>query len=414
MKSSKSDFGAELRRLRERKHVMLSQQDLAEELGYTNSAFISRIENSKIDPPRRFVNRLEAIESLQLTAAEADNLRELMAEAPLGRNQRSPVRGRNSAAFPTTRDSPVRFRQQEPVDRHEKEVIARFLVMQLKRIARSSFLQVFLDSGTTAAAIAYELAKQASQGEKWKVFSGNLLATEHLLGTVPVHLFGGLIDAEFGASLSVEAANELKQHIDRAKANTAEHKNRFPPLGVLSCLAFTPTDGPLSRQYELNNVPEADPVPSRHILWKGTLMANLPWLLVPLTYQKLDRPRTVSWRDIAGPIRLKGTSQWLERIRRGADEGGPITQIVLHLPESGTGNDVRLKEKLSWTLNVTSALIHDDPKETRFHVSTELVLPPVRTNQGNSIIVIDGGTREPISREQLEQLFDAEKNHLQH
>lgn len=396
-----SNFGHELRRLRERPIVEMSQQDLAEELGYTNSAFISRIETGKVHPPREFVDRLESIEGLKLTRDEADNLRELLGEAPRGRNQFSPNRSSRVLPFQMAYLVP-RVLQQWDVDRREKEILARFLATHMKGIARSSFLSIILDSGTMAANIADALVAQRPKEGLWRIYTGNLLVAMGLIGAIPVYLLGGQVDAEFGASLSAEAADRLIERIDILKRKATEAEISYPPLGVLSCLAFTSSEGPLSRLYESEDVPEAERILSPHIQWKAALMANLPWLLVPLTYQKLDRPRKRAW-DIAGPIKCDGTNQWIKRIQRGSVEGGPITQIFLTLPEPGT--DPRLREKLSWTLRVAYDLINSGPKETRFNVSTELMLPPANKQGGNAITLIDEGTLDSIPTEQLVRFF---------
>jgi hypothetical protein len=151
-------------------------------------------------------------------------------------------------------------------------------------------------------------------------------------------------------------------------------------------------------------VPEAERVPSPHIQWKETLLSTLPWLLVPLTYQKIYRPSKRAW-DIAGPIKRGETNQWIQRLRRGAAGDGPITQVFLTLPEPG--DDIRLEERLALTLQVVHALIEIGPKETRFSVSTGLVLPGADSRPGNAITVIDGEAFDPLTEEQLARLFAA-------
>jgi len=380
----------------------MSQRRLAEELGYDPS-FLSRIETGRVRAPRDFLDRLTGVEGLRLSWQDRDRLVQLSGE-PAAAGERwpglvgaDPLHSFLSGAFGP------RVRREASVNPDEKRALGAYLAGRLERLGRSRRIPMILDSGSTTAFLSQELASLSAAGVRWEVHTGNLLAALLLAGSTPVHLLGGRIDSEFGATLSAEAVNELARLIDRLVSSARDAPEEMAmPVGILSCLAFTADEGPWSRLQEAATSVSLPSGLPRHVRWKETMIDRLPWLIVPLHSEKLLRPGEPLWKE-AGPIRRDGVSRWSARLRRAGETDGPVTHLVLVLPRA-QADPFHRRAKV---LGAVAALLGGSG-DSSFAAATELRAPSSGERGANLLTVLDFRTGKALPQGVLSELLERE------
>ena len=389
-------FGEALRSLRMHAPSPMSQRDLASALGYDPS-FLSRIETGRVHAPKDFFDRLDGVEELQLSTRDREQLLQLHSIAQAASRglsepgRRSPFKGLLSDAFGP------HLNQQASRDIEEKQTLAAYLAGQLERLGRSRAISIILDSGSLMGFLSEELATLFREDVQWEVHTGNLLAALLLSGSMPVHLLGGRIDSEFGATLSAESEDDLGRLIDRLTAEAiARPTEAAAPLGILSCAAFSAAEGPWS---SLHGSSMSFAVSDRHLHWKCTLTGRLPWLILPLNPEKLLRPGKPKWKHI-GPIQEAGVSHWKARLRRAAVQDGPVTHVVIALPEP---HPFHRRQRILTEI-ATLLRTGDTPS---FDVTTELRIPATGDPGANLLTVLDSETRKPIPCDRLDEILES-------
>ena len=372
----------------------MSQRDLAAALGYDPS-FLSRIETGRVHAPKDFFDRLDDVEELQLAERDRERLIKLHSIARAADRglsepgKRVPFKGLLSDAFGP------HLNREASLDMEEKQTLAAYLAGQLARLGRSHAISILLDSGSLVGFLSEELAVLFREDIHWEVRTGNLLAALLLSGSMPVHLLGGRIDNEFGATLSAESEDDLGRLIARLATEASKRPSEAAaPLGILSCAAFSAAEGPwLSLQGSSMSFVTSD----RHLHWKRTLIDRLPWLILPLNPEKLLRPGKSTWEHI-GPIQEAGVSPWKARLRGAAAQDGPVTHVVLALPEP---HPFHRRQRILTEI-ATLRRTGDTPS---FAVTTELRLPTPGDPGANLLTILESGTRKPIPSDDLDDIL---------
>ncbi len=343
-RSWRANFGAELRRLR--KSWGLTQRELASKL-HVDPSYLSRIETGKTPPPRDFLERL--IQAVPMTIDEQRGLALFLEPTTtVTLPFLDPVR--LAEAFEPlilllTSVFSQRLLRQLLVDSKEKHLIGDWLVEQFgpDHLSLKNF-RLILDSGTTAAFVAHQLAKLSTI--PFDVCTNNLLAAMYLVGKCPLYFLGGRLDYEFGATLSTESLLQLNKLL-------REKTSQF--VGVLASLAFSAEEGPYARARDLPREPLSEEpqlsdddlwrllgdLPffgsrtrpwSRHEAWKALMLGRCKYLIVPVTSEKLLRPRLPMWCPPQGPLLAAPAGEghpWQNRIQN----QDFWTHVILTLPD---------------------------------------------------------------------------------
>jgi transcriptional regulator with XRE-family HTH domain len=319
-------FGQELRRIRLARGI--KQQELAESLRVSPS-FLSKIENGSVPPPRGFIDRL--IEPLGLSIDEQIRLMNLL-------------QGERETSLPPVLDPSrlfeavqlfqglfinafgPRVQRQLSIDYREKLAIGHYLATALDEfVEEKKRVPIILDSGTTILFLAYSILTLGSTSSQWDIYTGNLLAALYLAQARNVYLIGGRLDREFGASLGSETIKQLRELVQEL-VTRGDTKKYLPPLGILSCVGFSPSEGPFVRAKDLTETggPDSKEGPSKHYQWKQIILESIPFVILLVTSDKLLRPDSPMWRATITPI-----ESWHKR----CEETRYKTQVILALPE---------------------------------------------------------------------------------
>lgn len=321
----RAEFGKAVRELRVRQG--LTQRELAEKLGVTEG-YISKLETGKLSGSPHLARRIAT--ALELSIDEALYLESLAEEGEGAGEFVFPVLMATSVVTLQSGLAP-KVLMQLGVDPWEKTALARFLATALEAFCpNDQTTEIYIDSGTTMLYVAHHIAKSRLGLKKpVKLFTGNLLGGQVLLGSAPVYLLGGRVDHEFGATLGSESIKQLRSLMDK----WAEERDG-PRVAFVSCLAFSGAEGPYARTRLVKDPFRATRGTTEgithHQLSKQIPIESVPYLVVAFTSSKLERPREPQWSKVAGPIGPKG-AVWLSRIK-GIKPVNAFTHVVMTCP----------------------------------------------------------------------------------
>lgn len=379
-------FGQELRRIRRARGMQ--QQDLAKLLGVSPS-FLSKIETGTVPPPRGFIDRL--IEPLGLSIDEQIRLMNLLQ----GERETLPPVLDPSRLFEAVQlfqglfinAFGPRVQRQLSIDYREKLAIGHYLATALDEfVEEKKRVPIILDSGTTILFLAYSILTLGSTSSQWDSYTGNLLAALYLAQARNVYLIGGRLDREFGASLGSETIKQLRELVEEL-VTRGDTKKYLPPLGILSCVGFSPSEGPFVRAKDLTETggPDSKEGPSKHYQWKQIILESVPFVILLVTSDKLLRPDSPMWRPTITPI-----ESWHKR----CEETRYKTQVILALPEDNL--DRRARVLAAWNA-LTAGKYHFQAVQTLFGKNEGF-------SGNNFITVVDTQTFRPLSRNEIKSL----------